>query len=133
MVQLATFKGKRKTERVTAIKPKPQHFAIFELNITECRSVEFCQTEIATVECALRKFKRRKIVLGKIATVENAIVVLTALQRGIPVKPLVLYVCLLHPAVPLRFYFIPPKAPKHMFLCSISTSLKPTRFMRSSW
>src|SRR5690606_9077281 len=133
MVQLATFKGKRKTERVTAIKPEPQHFAVLELNITECRSVEFCQTEIGPIECAFRKFKPRKVVLAKVAAIENAIVVLTALQRCIPVKRLVLYVCFLHLTVPLEFYFIPPKAPKHMFLCSISTSLKPTCFMRSSW
>lgn len=86
MGQLATFKGKRKTEWVTAIKPESQHFAVFELNITECCSVEFCQTEVAAVEDALREFKRRQVVLCKVATIENAIVILTVCECGVAVK-----------------------------------------------
>lgn len=32
-----------------------------------------------------------------------------------------------------KTYLIPPKAPKHMFLCKISTLEKPTFFIKSNW
>lgn len=96
MIQLATLKGKSKTKGIAGIKPKPEHFAILELDIPKRRSTELSQTEIAPIEVAIHEFKLRKAMPSKVAAIENAIFVLAFCQRGVPVKRPVLNVCIFH-------------------------------------
>ena len=96
MVELATVKRKRKSKLVASVKPKSQHFAVFEFYVPKRCLVEFCQTEIATVKCAVNKLKFGKVAVRKVATVENAVFVFAFCQCVVSVKSFVLYVCFCH-------------------------------------
>lgn len=96
MVELATFKRKRKSKLVAGVKPKSQHFAVFEFYVPKRCLVEICQTEITTIKCAVYKLKFGKVAVRKVATAENAVFVFTFFQRVFSVKSFVLYVCFCH-------------------------------------
>ncbi|MPN42355.1 hypothetical protein SDC9_189912 [bioreactor metagenome] len=96
MVELATVKRKRNSEFVAGVKAKSQHFTVFEFYFPKRCLVEFCQTEITTVKCAVYKLKFGKVVVGKVATVENTVFVFALCQRVVSVKSFVLYVCFCH-------------------------------------
>jgi hypothetical protein len=99
MVKLATVKRKGKSKLVAGVKPKSQHFAVLEFYVPKSRFVQFCQTQIATVKCAVCELKFRKVIVGKVAVVENAVFVFAFCQRVVSVKSFVLYVCFLHLSV----------------------------------
>ncbi|MPN53753.1 hypothetical protein SDC9_201419 [bioreactor metagenome] len=54
---------------------KPYHFALFEIHVSEYCLVKLCQTQIATIERAVYKLEFRKVTIGKIAIIENAVLI----------------------------------------------------------
>lgn len=88
---------------MASVKPKPQHFAVFELDVPKYRPVQFCQTQITTPERAVGEFITGKVVVCKVAVVENTIFVFAFCQRRqrkvVPVKSFVLYEGILHGSV----------------------------------
>jgi hypothetical protein len=96
MIELATVKRKRKSKFIAGVKPKSQHFTVLEFYVPKRCLVEFCQTQITTVKCAVCELKFRKVFVGKIATAENTVFVFTFCQRIISVKGFVCDINFLH-------------------------------------
>jgi hypothetical protein len=57
MIQLATVKRKRKSKLVTDVKPKSQHFAVFEFYVPNRCPVKFYQAEITAGKRAVGELK----------------------------------------------------------------------------
>src|SRR5690606_30973739 len=50
-----------KSKLAASVKAKSQHFAVFEFYVPKRCLVEFCQTEIATVKCAINLNSERSL------------------------------------------------------------------------
>ena len=96
MIELATVKRKRKSKFIAGVKPKSQHFTVLEFYVPKGCLVEFCQTQITIVKCAVCELKFRKVFVGKVTIAENTVFVFAFCQRFVSVKGFVCNINFLH-------------------------------------